>query len=108
MDCKTNQVTINNVDHGSWEKILKSVGEACEDSQWTSKYSLCTTNNTNEIRTFVETSQDLTQFLRKNGGKAAVLSAKVLRCFIFLFSLFFCQLTTPPFCLVLFSFFGFA
>ena len=78
MDCKTSQVTISNVDGGSWDKVVKSVGEACQDLQWTSKYSLCTTTDANEIQTFVETLQDFNQFLQENGGKGVTLFAKVL------------------------------
>ena len=77
MDCKTKEVTINNVDDRSWDKVLKTVGEACQDLQWTSKYSLCTTAHTNGIEKFVDTSQDFSQFLQENGGKGVTLFAKV-------------------------------
>ena len=78
MDCTTNEVTINNIDGRSWNKVVKAVGEACQDLQWTSKYFLCTTTRANESQTFVDTSQDFNQFLQGNDGKGVILFAKVL------------------------------
>ena len=78
MDCKTTEVTINHVNGKSWDKVVQAVGEACQDLQWTSKYSLCTMTHANGIQTFVETSQDFNQFLQGNDGKGVILFAKVL------------------------------